>query len=988
VPIPLPDRGRLPPGAARDFVEALHGLYDRAGQPASRRISRTIYRKHELASVSHETVSSVLRGDSVPAWDKIHSIVTALGEMSVGGPVPVAQFDELTRYFHRLWIAARRPVDNVSPSESDDRPSTADGPADPPPPPSGPRQAAGDLPDPDPRAAGGGRPAAGDRADRDTRAGDRVVGGDMPDRDPGFTGRELLLDRMRARHSADPHLPLALYGVGGVGKTQIAREYVSRYADRYTVVWWIPAEQPEQARGSMIRLAERLRLPIRQNAEQTIAGVIERLQSPRDDEFLLIFDGARGDDIRPLIPSIGGHVLVTTRDPRWAHDPSSNGLEVVDFDLAEAIQFLRKHDRTMTPEQAVRVFGRLGRLPIALVQLAALRRATGRSWDDLLAMVDEAGADDDAGMFDTSMPIRLAIKEMRERHPDAASVFELFAWFGSDPVPVPLLRRGATGEVSARLRRLLGDPIQLRKAVAEINRYGLGRLHTTEQRVEVQPLVRLVLRESLSEPERDQARADVHAILIAADQGWPDDLPLWDLHRWMAPHVLPAELLTADHPSAQSAVLDQIRYRYLLGDYEGARTLGETAVATWQDPDFLGPDHEMVLRATREWANALRSLGRYAEARELTTDAMRRLRESSRYGPDHEYTLSMARSHAADLRIDGRYQDAYELDRQNYERHVGRYNTYSERTATSRHNVAVSLRLLGRFAGAEAVDRAELTHRRIHLGDDHRKTLLTLNALAEDLFGLGRYRDVLELWSPALEIGDRQLRPGDLGILLARRTFGIAHRRLGDTARAIELLRAHYFECVRSFGAMHEISLAATMSYANALRERPGQRGEAYATVVDAVNAYETAFGIGNPLTLAAQVNQAVMLRANGETQSALRADEAACRALRSAVGDGHPFTVVAMINLATDRALTGDRAGALAMSQQAYDTAVQTHGPQHSDTLAAAANLTIDGGPGEPSLDAVLTDLRRTLGAEHPMVAAVAAGIRVECDIEPPSLA
>jgi hypothetical protein len=33
-----------------------------------------------------------------------------------------------------------------------------------------------------------------------------------------------------------------------------------------------------------------------------------------------------------------------------------------------------------------------------------------------------------------------------------------------------------------------------------------------------------------------------------------------------------------------------------------------------------------------------------------------------------------------------------------------------------------------------------------------------------------------------------------------------------------------------------------------------------------------------------------------------------------------------------------------------------------------------------------VLAGLRRTLGREHPTVVEVAAGIRVECDIEPPS--
>jgi hypothetical protein len=357
----------------------------------------------------------------------------------------------------------------------------------------------------------------------------------------------------------------------------------------------------------------------------------------------------------------------------------------------------------------------------------------------------------------------------------------------------------------------------------------------------------------------------------------------------------------------------------------------------------------------------------------------------------------MARSHAADLRIAGQYQQAYELDQATYEGHVRDYQQHSDRqhndrTGTSKQNLAVSLRMLGRFAEAEVIDRAELSHRRARLGDNHRRTLLTLNSLAEDLFGLGRYQEVLELRTPAHDIGQRMLRSGDLGILLARRTFGLALRRLGQTAEAIELLRAHYYECVESFGAAHAFTLAATMSYANALRERPAERGEAYATAVEAVTAYERGFGSNHPVTLAAKVNQAVILRANLETQWALRADESAYQSLLETVGQRHPFTIAAMISLATDRAVIGDTAGARDISEQAYEVARDMRGAQHSDTLAAAANLTIDRAVGglaltvEPTVDTVLSDLRRTLGPEHPTVAAVASGIRVEVDIEPPS--
>ena len=58
---------------------------------------------------------------------------------------------------------------------------------------------------------------------------------------------------------------------------------------------------------------------------------------------------------------------------------------------------------------------------------------------------------------------------------------------------------------------------------------------------------------------------------------------------------------------------------------------------------------------------------------------------------------------------------------------------------TSRHNLAISLRFAGDFAGAAAAGRRpRSTGTGPSRGRDHLLTLLAVNALAEDLYGLGR----------------------------------------------------------------------------------------------------------------------------------------------------------------------------------------------------------------------------------------------------------
>jgi tetratricopeptide (TPR) repeat protein len=972
VTIALPGRDKVPSGPRRDFAEALHDIYDLAGQPASRQISRAIFRSESLESVSHETVSALLRG-RITAWGKVQSVVTVLARMSIRELEP----DAVMTRFHHLWLAARH--DEEAAALRAERTEPVDAP---------------------PRlyeAVATAEPAVLEPVVVETVA-DRIEG-QLPDRNPRFTGRELLLDRMRSAHRDNPSAPLVLHGLGGVGKTQVAREYVHRYGMGYAVVWWAPADRAEQARASLVSLAERLGLPLRAGTEQTVRGVLRYLEA-KQVNYLLVFDGVEGYDIRDLLPRIGGSVIVTSRDPVLAHDNTNVGIEVPDFDVGEAIQFLRKLDVAMSGATSQMVIESLGRLPLALEQLAALHLATEQSWEELLPQLD----DPIRGLLTTEAPgpahyprtvaafVRLAVEQLGQANPGAVLVLELFVWLGAEPVAMVLLTGGAHGKVYPPLKRILESPIELNRAVADIVRYGLGRLHK-DQRLEVQPLTRLALRDLLTEDTRARVRGDAWEILVAADLGRPDDLAVWDLHRAMAPHVLPSGLVESRDPAALSAVFHQIRFRYLIGEYEDACRLGEAAVLAWQATEGLGPEHEMVLVATREWANAQRALGQYPQARELTAEAMARLRANPAFGEAHVTALDMARSHAADLRIAGEYQDAFELDERTYALHVLAYRPDDSRRTTSHSNLAVCYRLLGRFRDAENIDREELGRLGELRRKGDRKRLLAVNALAEDLFGLGRYREVLALRS-LLPDGDQPaLGAGDQGVLLYRRSIGLAQRRLGESTTAVASLRANYFECVNSFGQNHEYTLAAMMSYANALRDVEGMRDEAYGYAVQAVRAYERAFGPENPLTLVAQVNLAIILRIRGDRYQAWRADDAALNALRDRVGDRHPFVIVTMVSLAADMFLANDYSGAAVMAQEAYLAAHEILGSRHPDTLAAAANLAHYRAAGivadetGPSLDDVLADLRHTLGQNHPMVADVAAGVRVECDIEPPSL-
>lgn len=100
--IKLPGEDRLPPGPARDLVVSLHALYRGAGLPGLRRIARAVTDGDFPDVVSHETVSDMLNGKSVPRWSKLNCVVRQLAMWNT----PPLDPDQTAVRFLSLWQAA------------------------------------------------------------------------------------------------------------------------------------------------------------------------------------------------------------------------------------------------------------------------------------------------------------------------------------------------------------------------------------------------------------------------------------------------------------------------------------------------------------------------------------------------------------------------------------------------------------------------------------------------------------------------------------------------------------------------------------------------------------------------------------------------------------------------------------------------------------------------------------------------------------------
>ena len=91
------------------------------------------------------------------------------------------------------------------------------------------------------------------------RIGNLVWGREIPFENPHFTGRDKELADLRrqlvtASTAVIGQPPIPLYGLGGVGKTEIAAEYAHRHREDYALCWWVRCEREALIVNSLLSL--------------------------------------------------------------------------------------------------------------------------------------------------------------------------------------------------------------------------------------------------------------------------------------------------------------------------------------------------------------------------------------------------------------------------------------------------------------------------------------------------------------------------------------------------------------------------------------------------------------------------------------------------------------------------------------------------------------------------------------------------------------
>jgi tetratricopeptide (TPR) repeat protein/transcriptional regulator with XRE-family HTH domain len=605
-----------------------------------------------------------------------------------------------------------------------------------------------------------------------------------PDPIANFVDREAELATLERQLERDRRV--AVYGLGGIGKTQLVVRHLHRQRARYRDgVFWLRADHESSLVGDLASLAWRLELPERERPQQErqVEAVLRWLREHR--QWLLVLDNlepATADAVRRwLPPGLPGHVVVTSRAPTW-----STRLRLEPLSVEIATRFLLGRTGQADGEAAVGVAETLGRLPLALEQAAAYLETSGRdlaSYGDLLRthlveLMAEGKPEDYPRPVASTW--QLSFERMEEERPAAVALLRLCSFLGPDDVPVGLLVEG--DDLPPDLGGVLADEVEFDRIIATLRRYSL--MERQGDALRVHRLVQAVVRESLSEDQRQRWLAAGIRLLrcrFPADVEAPDR---WPLCARLLPHAQVVARLAADQavePRALGWLLDRAgRYLWLGGEFAAARPLLERALRVRERS--LGPDHLDTAESLHGLAGLLGNRGELEAARALVERALA-VRERE-LGADHPDTAESLNRLAGLLWDQGQRDAGRSLMQRALAIRERVLGPDRAETADSLGNLATMLRDLGELSEARSLHERALAIRERVLGTEHVRTANSLNSLAMVLRDQGDLAGARVLVERALAIRERVLGPDHPIIAFSLDNLALVLRDQRDPAGA------------------------------------------------------------------------------------------------------------------------------------------------------------------------------------------------------------
>ena len=550
-------------------------------------------------------------------------------------------------------------------------------------------------------------------------------------RNPFFTGREDVLHDLKRTFDTNQSRVQAISGLPGVGKTQVATEYAYRNAQSYQAVLWANAESHELLISSFVRLAEVLKLPAQDDANQLIVVKAVQQWLQKNSRWLLILDNIEDLNlIQDFIPSVhSGHVLVTTRSHTTGNFARNVELRPMQID-----------DGVLLLPQAQACVRLIQQHNLLLPEASDFLLRTG-------SYLSERGLYDEADAL------------LSQARTNSETLFGL-----DDIRVIPILnalatvyyKKGRYDLVESVTQRALALEEQLlgvdHPSIGETLQTLAGAYHRQGRFKEEEPLLlrALALRERVFGSRHSDVVTSMNSLAnLYNGQGryeqaetlYRQALAIWQ------------QVLGPQHPKVALSLNNLAVLYSRQGLYEQAEPLAEQALQIYEQT--LGSDHPDITSALDTLAVIYQERGKYAEAevlyKRLFTIFNRVL------GSEHPQLVVCYNNKALLYFLQKRYAEAEAVA-------LRALNLGEKVSGVNHHRVGKSLNILAdiykaqdRYAEAEEFYQRALSIREESLGSNDINTARTLESYADLLQKMGRQDEAELMQQRATSIRNKRL---------------------------------------------------------------------------------------------------------------------------------------------------------------------------------------------------------------------------------------
>jgi tetratricopeptide (TPR) repeat protein len=758
----------------------------------------------------------------------------------------------------------------------------------------------------------------------------------------GFSGRDAELEVI-ATALEPPDAIVVVQGLGGVGKSSIAREYAWRNRERYSIVWWLNAGSEDAVIDGLLRLGGLFVRGLEQHTDRRAAAaqVTGSVLSGFEKPVLLLFDNAEDERLlRSWQPLSNARLLATSRNTAWSAD--IRPVALTEWSIDTAVGYLQRESGRddLETSDARAIVEALGALPLALAHASAslrgMRMVTpSRYLEHLGEYLRKAPRDAEypRSVFAT---FSTAITNAEKEAPGAEAVLCFAARFAADAIPDELFRQphGNYGDVP-ELRVAIGDEIALDDALGQLDRFSLLAYSPASRAYSMH---RLVQRAALDRTAEGQSEWAQSAISAAESAFREVVFSSWPQCERLLPHARAALGGLADDamylPAGRLANRCGI-YLCERGDYAAAEQMQRRALTILERT--LGSEDDETGSALRDLAGVYYFEGHFALAESTATRALGVLENA--LGPDHPKIAMLLTLLAITHNKQGHYDRVEPLHLRALAIKEKAFGPDHPENATIFSNLGVFYHWQGRFDEAEKLLRRSLSLRETALGREHPDLASTINNLGHLYYRQRRYDELIPLLERALSISENALGPDHPDVAQTLNNLGLTYFSQGryPEAEEIQLRALHIREA--ALGSDHP-EMASTLNSLARIYEAQGRFEEAESLQLRTLEIREKTMG-KNTTDVAGSFNDlGALYESMGRFDEALAMHERALAIRETALGPHHESVAMSLHHLAKIYVVKERHDDAKPLYVRALEIREKTLGPDHVLTRTVREEL------------------------------------------------